>query len=198
MFIVITLLPAVLIAEQASQVPQGKVLESLVFKSEILSEEVKYSIYLPAGYDSSTRRYPVVYLLHGGGGNEISWIQWGEVDLAADRGIATRKIPPMIIVMPNAKLTRYINDSKTKVRYEDMFIQELIPYIDKTYRTRTHKRYRGIAGQSMGGYGSLLIAMRHPNLFTACPAFSTWIPAEGSKYYRKEYDLLQMARTLPE
>ena len=152
---------------------QGKVLEDQVFESDILDWDVNYSIYLPPDYDSSARRYPVVYLLHGGTDDETAWVQFGEVNAAADRAIADREIPPMIIVMPNAKLTRYINDYHGKDRYEDMFITEFIPYIDKTYRTRTKKEYRGISGLSMGGYGSLIMAMRHPELFTACAAFSS-------------------------
>jgi enterochelin esterase-like enzyme len=193
----VALLPSVLIAQQTSQFPQGKVLESLVFESKILSQEVKYSIYLPADYDISNRKYPVVYLLHGGSDTEISWIQWGEVNLTADRAIASRRIPPMIIVMPTAKGSRYNNNFGNNVRYEDMFIQEFIPYVDKTYRTRTDKRYRGIAGQSMGGYGSLSLAMRHPNLFTACSAFSSWIPTEESRDFNKEHNPIYLAKTLP-
>lgn len=103
-------------------------------KSGILGRDVNYAVYLPPDYETSGRRYPVVYLLHGYTDDESGWIQFGKVNLAADRAIAAREIPPMIIVMPDGGATFYINDCQDKVRYEDMFIQELIPHIDKTYR----------------------------------------------------------------
>jgi S-formylglutathione hydrolase FrmB len=78
----------------------------------------------------------------------------------------------MIIVMPNGGQTWYINDYQNKIRYEDMFVQELIPHIDSTFRTRTQREYRGIGGLSMGGFGSLTLAMHHPDLFGSCAALS--------------------------
>ncbi len=152
--------------------PSGKVLEGLSMKSKILPYSVNYSIYLSPDYDASTRRYPVVYLLHGYSDQEWAWVQFGEVQAAADRAIAAREIPPMIIVMPDGKVTFYVNDHQGKERWEDMFIQEFIPFIDATYRTRPSKEYRGISGLSMGGYGSLTLSMRYPDLFAACAAFS--------------------------
>ncbi len=153
----------------------GRVIESLSMTSKILSREVKYSVYLPADYETSTRRYPVVYLLHGYTDNETAWVQFGEVNLAADRAIAMREIPPMIIVMPDAGVTWYVNDYKGKERYEDMFFQEFIPFIDGKYRTRPQKEFTGISGLSMGGYGTLLYVFHHPDMFAACVAFSAGV-----------------------
>jgi enterochelin esterase-like enzyme len=150
----------------------GRVLEGLNMPSKILPYAVNYCVYLPAGYETSAQRYPIVYLLHGYSDQEWGWIQFGEVQLAADRAIADREIPPMIIVMPSGKVTFYVNDYTGKDRWEDMFIQEFIPYIDSTYRTRPLKEFRGISGLSMGGYGSLMFSMRHPDTFAACAAFS--------------------------
>lgn len=189
-----------LFAEDANQLfRQGKVLESLGFKSEILGRDVNYSIYLPPDYDTSVRRYPVVYLLHGATDNETAWVQFGEIDRTADRAIASRQIPSMIIVMPDAGLTWYINDYQNKVRYEDMFIDEFIPYIDKHYRTRPQKEYRGISGLSMGGYGALIMSMRHPDLFTACAAFSAGVFTDEQWIARnfKEYNLADVYGPLP-
>lgn len=193
----IVLSSSALIAEETGYFQSGIVMEDLVFDSKILDWDVKYSIYLPPDYYSSARRYPVVYLLHGATDDETAWVQFGEVNLTADRAIASREIPPMIIVMPDAKLTWFINDYQGKTRYEDMLIAEFIPYIDKIYRTRTKKEFRGISGLSMGGYGALITAMRHPDLFTACAAFSsgTWTDEEivtmenkrYEKYYAKLY-----------
>ncbi len=152
--------------------PTGKVMEDLTIQSQILGYEVSYAIYLPPGYDESTQRYPVVYLLHGFSDDESAWIQFGEVAETADRGIANRDIPPMIIVMPDAKVTWYVNDKAGKNRYEDMAMREMIPYIDSHYRTRTGKQFRAVAGLSMGGYGSLMWSLHHPEMFVACAAYS--------------------------
>ena len=143
--------------------PSGKVLEDLSMQSKILPYSVNHCVYLPPGYDESTRNYPVVYLLHGYSDKEWGWVQFGEIQQAADRAIAERIIPPMIIVMPDGKVTFYSNDYKGEDRWEDMFIQEFIPYIEKNYRTRPEKGFRGISGLSMGGFGSLMFAMRYPD-----------------------------------
>jgi len=156
----------------ADDAPLGQILEGLNLPSAILGRDVAYAVYLPPGYAASTQRYPVVYLLHGYTDNESGWIQFGEIQLAADRAIADREIPPMIIVMPDGGITFYINDAAGKVRYEDMFVQEFIPYIDKTYRTRPNREFRGVAGLSMGGWGTLVYSLRHPDLFAAGAAFS--------------------------
>ena len=177
-FVFIVLFLFTVNAQQSSaplQFPQGQALESLVLKSKLLNDDVKYCIYLPSDYETSTRRYPVVYLLHGYSDDETGWVQFGEANLIADEAIANREIPPMIIVMPDAKVTWYMNDSENKFPYEDMFIKELIPHIDATYRTRTKKEFRGISGLSMGGFGSLMLSMRNSDMFTACAAFSAGV-----------------------
>ena len=155
----------------------GIVKENLWLESKLLGQNVNYSIYLPSDYETSSRRYPTVYLLHGFTDNETAWIQFGEVNLAADRAIAAREIPPMIIVMPDAGITWYINDYANKKPFEDMFFQELIPFIDKTYRTRPKKEFRAVAGLSMGGWGSLVYALKHPSVFAACVPFSAGVYA---------------------
>ncbi len=171
---VITIL-ILLISIHLSNAQHGKVIEGLSMTSEILKDSVNFSIYLPPDYDTSKRSYPVVYLLHGYTDNETAWVQFGEVNRILDRDIASGKIPPMIVVMPDAGVTWYINDHDGKVRYEDMFVKEFLPYVESSYRTRTQKRYRGIAGLSMGGYGSFLFALKYPNLFTACAPLSAAI-----------------------
>ncbi|WP_460974532.1 alpha/beta hydrolase [Spirosoma knui] len=160
--------------------PQARLLESLVLNSSLLNRAVKYSIFLPPDYYTSNRRYPVVYLLHGYGDDETGWIQFGEADRITDEKIKSGELPPMIIVMPNAGASWYINDYQNKVRYEDMFVQELIPHIDSMFRTRTQREYRAVAGLSMGGSGSLTLAMHHPELFSACAALSAGIRTDES------------------
>jgi enterochelin esterase-like enzyme len=141
-------------------------------KSDILAGDRKYAIYLPPGYDTSSRSYPVLYLLHGAGDDQTGWLQFGEVQSIADKAIQAGTATPMIIVMPDANTGRrgYFNDPLGEWRYEDFFFQEFLPYIEKTYRAKTEKRYRAIAGLSMGGGGTFMYALHHPELFAAaCP-----------------------------
>jgi S-formylglutathione hydrolase FrmB len=151
---------------------QGIVKEKQVIKSAILNKEVHYSIYLPSDYNTSERAYPVTYLLHGYGDADDGWIQFGEINRLADEGIATGKMPPMIIVTPDGFTSFYINSADGAMNYEDFFIKELIPHIEKTYKVKAERKYRGIAGLSMGGYGALIYALKYPNLFTAAAPLS--------------------------
>jgi S-formylglutathione hydrolase FrmB len=152
---------------------QGKVVESLKFQSNLVSYPVKYSIYLPPGYETSERSYPVLYLLHGYSDDETGWIQFGEANFIADKGIANGDFTPCIIVMPDGKVTWYSNSYNGKDPWEDMFIKEFIPFIEKEYRIRAKKEFRAIAGLSMGGYGALTLAMRNSELFSSCVAMSS-------------------------
>lgn len=163
-----------------AQFSRGFVKEGLIIDSKILGKKVEYTIYLPFDYETSNRFYPVTYLLHGLGDDDMGWIQFGEAHLIADEGIATREFPPMIIVMPDGGTSFYINNFDNTLRYEDFFIQEFIPFIEKNYRIRTEKRYRGIAGLSMGGFGTLNFALKYPDKFSACVAFSAALFSEES------------------
>lgn len=150
----------------------GKVLDSESLPSKILGGTRKYAVYLPPDYESSKRSYPVLYLLHGAGDDQTGWVQFGEVLNITDKAIANGTATPMIIVMPDAKTGQmgYFNNIKNDWRYEDFFFEEFIPYIEKTYRIKSEKRYRAVAGLSMGGGGSFMYALHHPELFSsACP-----------------------------
>ncbi|MFO7847196.1 MAG: alpha/beta hydrolase family protein [Balneolaceae bacterium] len=146
--------------------------ESLSVDSSVLGESVNYNIYLPAGYEESNRSYPVLYLLHGYTDNEIGWTQFGEVQQITDEASAGVDVTDMIIVMPDAGVSWYVNNHDGSVNYEDFFTEELIPHVDETYRTRAEKRYRAVAGLSMGGYGTLIMATKHSELFTAAAPLS--------------------------
>ena len=150
----------------------GKVFDDLSLESKLLKMERKYAIYLPPDYETSQRSYPVLYLLHGGGDDQSGWVQFGEVLHIADRAIREGIATPMIIAMPDANTGRrgYTNDATGEWLYEDFFFEEFIPYIEKTYRIRPEKRYRAVAGLSMGGHGTYIYALHHPELFSAaCP-----------------------------
>ncbi len=150
----------------------GKVIDNLVVRSKILGMDRKYAVYLPPDYENSQRSYPVLYLLHGAGDDQTGWVQFGEVLHIADKAIKEGTATPMIIIMPDANTGKrgYFNDIAGKWNYEDFFFQELMPYVEKTYRTKNEKRYRAVAGLSMGGGGSFMYALHHPELFSsACP-----------------------------
>ena len=151
---------------------ESKVFDDLSLKSQILKKEMKFAVYLPSGYETSNRRYPVLYLLHGGGGNHSDWIQLGGMQRITDTAVSEGKSEPMIIVMPDAEQTFYLNHIRGEYQYEDYFFKELIPHVEKTYRIRAEKRFRSIAGLSMGGFGSLLYSLHHPELFNTCYAMS--------------------------
>ena len=152
--------------------PAGKVLETRIVKSAILGKDVRYTVYLPADYESSNRTYPVVYLLHGYSDDNTGWLQFGEINRYADKAIADGIIPPMIIIMPNGDSSWYINSYDGKENYEDFFIKEFMPTIEKTYHVKAEKKYRGVAGLSMGGFGTLSLSLKYPQLFAAAAPLS--------------------------
>ena len=135
---------------------RGKVYDDLSMESRILGMERKYAVYLPPDYETSERSYPVLYLLHGGGDDQTGWIQFGEVLRIADEAIADGTATAMIIVMPDANAGQrgYFNDIKGAWRYEDFFFEEFMPFVEKRYRIKGEKRYRAVAGLSMGGGGT--------------------------------------------
>ena len=154
----------------------GKVFDNLSMKSDILKSERKFAIYLPPDYDTSSRSYPVLYLLHGSGDDQTGWVQFGEVRRIADQAIKEGKATPMIIVMPDANTGArgYFNNINGNWNYEDFFFKELIPYVEKTYRIKQDKRYRAISGLSMGGGGSFMYALHHPEMFSSAAPLSAY------------------------
>ena len=179
----------------------SKVSETLKVKSEILRMDRNYSIYLPPGYGTDDRAYPVLYLLHGSGDDHTGWVQFGQVQHIADRVIAEGKAAPMIIVMPDANepIRGYFNIPDGSYAYEDFFFKELIPHIEKTFRARSERRYRAISGLSMGGGGTIYYALRHPDMFAAAAPMSAttsaWLRTEHKateqqlENFRKAYNL---------
>jgi len=150
----------------------SQVFDNRSVPSKILKSDRKYAIYLPAGYETSQRSYPVLYLLHGATDNHTGWVQFGEVQRIADKAIQDGTATAMIIVMPDGDTGRmgYFNSIGGDWNYEDFFFQEFLPMIEKTYHIKAEKRYRAISGLSMGGGGTFMYALHHPELFSsACP-----------------------------
>jgi enterochelin esterase-like enzyme len=134
------------------------------FRSASMQREVGFCLYLPPGYEKDTqRRYPVIYHLHGAGGNETRSVYSSSV---LHEGILAGKLPEIVMVFPNGgRSTMYQDSGDGRFMAETMMIKELIPHIDATYRTIADRKARCIEGFSMGGRGSTNLAMKHPQLF---------------------------------
>ncbi len=168
LIIILAVIPGLLLAQS------GKVSDNLSLPSKILNGDRKYGIYLPPDYATSERDYPVLYLLHGSGDDQTGWIQFGEVLNIADKAINEGTSTPMIIVMPDANTgTRgYFNNMKGDWLYEDFFFKEFMPFIEKKYRIKKDRRFRAISGLSMGGGGTFMYALHHPELFSSAAPLS--------------------------
>lgn len=215
----ITLLVFLLCLVLSGSAQVSKVYDNLSMTSKILKGERKYAIYLPPGYETSERSYPVLYLLHGGGDDQTGWVQFGEVQHITDKAIAEGKATPMIIVMPDANtgVRGYSNTPDGSWQYEDFFFDEFIPFVEKTYRIKAEKRYRAVAGLSMGGGGSFYFALHRPDLFSAaCPLSASTgpltlddakrfaeranqkaTPAQLEAWY-KRYSALELVNAMPD
>ena len=171
----------------------GKVMDNLTLSSAILGGDRNFSVYLPPDYESSQRSYPVLYLLHGYTDNHTGWVQYGEVLPIADKAIAEGTSTAMIIVMPDADtgIPGYNNNISGTWDYERFFFEELMPHVEDRFRIRKEKRFRAIAGLSMGGGGTFLYALHRPDLFaSACP-LSAWMgpqTAEEMKGFAERED----------
>ena len=148
--------------------------ESTVLQGNFLGDSTtrRVAVYLPPDYDQGTQRYPVVFLLAGYTGrgtmlmNESAWDE--NIQSRLDRLIRTNSIAHMIAVMPDCFTryggSQYINSIGTG-RYQDHIVEELVPWVDRTFRTIPDRNKRAVAGKSSGGYGSLMLGMRHPETF---------------------------------
>lgn len=151
----------------ADALPEG--VTHHTYFSQAMKHDVGYCIYLPPRYaEPSERRYPVIYNLHGAGGNEARTVYNAQV---LHEGIVAGRWPEMIMVFPNGgKATMYQDSADGRFLAETTFIKELIPHIDQQYRTIAARQGRCIEGFSMGGRGSTHLAMKHPELF--CSLFN--------------------------
>lgn len=153
------------------------------YKSALLHTSVRYCVYLPASYSapgSETRKYPVLYLLHGLGGNQQTMAIDGEWDVLRDLR-RDGKVGDFLVVSPDAWDTFYIDSEDGRTLYGEFFLREFMPYIEKTYRVRAARAGRGITGFSMGGYGALRIAFGNPELFGSVSAHSAALVQQPPK-----------------
>jgi S-formylglutathione hydrolase len=176
--------PAAQNAAPAAAPVHGKSLAGNLLKE---SDSPDVSVYLPPSYlTDRTRRFPVVYLLHGYTGTDLSYFGTNQqrlLHVVADRVYTTGAAKEMILVMPNCMNAfggcMYSN-SPTTGFWEDYVADDLVAYMDKNYRTIPRRDARGLAGHSMGGYGTFKIAMKRPDVFSAIYALSSCCLNEGN------------------
>jgi enterochelin esterase-like enzyme len=167
-------------SEQARDVPHG-VVQRLEYQSESINKAREALVYLPPGYDGGTDRYPVLYLLHGAGGDENVWPDRMQANVILDNLIADDELDPFVVVMPHGFTNRIPNDERPrtagayKTDMEEFaidFISDLVPLVESRYRVVADRAHRAIAGNSMGGGQSLAIGLTHPEMFSSVASFS--------------------------
>ena len=174
---------------KVNDVPHGTV-SKVWYDSPSLGMDRRLTVYTPAGYETSGKRYPVFYLLHGMGGDENAWSELGRATQILDNLIAQSKAEPMIVVMTNGNAALEAAPGESSLGWEtqptfqlpktmegsfETHFPEVVKFIDKNYRTKAHKKSRAIAGLSMGGFHSLHISKQYPDMFNYVGLFSAAI-----------------------
>ncbi|MEM6677522.1 MAG: alpha/beta hydrolase family protein [Pseudomonadota bacterium] len=158
----------------------GDLRQDLSIESAALGRPLPYSLYLPDAAADPTRRFPVVYLLHGYNGGQYEWARGGRIEAMLDAMIAAGEIPPLIVVMPEAGTSWYVDSAQFGGQgdYETAITEDLVAAIDAAWPTRPTAHHRAIAGNSMGGHGALRLAMLRPDVFVATAGLSPaiWRP----------------------
>ena len=156
-------------------VPHGAV-AAVTYPSTALRRVRRMHVYTPPGYELGTGRFPVLYLLHGAGDADDSWTSVGRAGFILDNLIAAKKAKPMIVVMPaghTSQTTGGRGGLPQGDEFEQDFVKDIMPYVEKTYRVIADRPHRAIAGLSMGGMQTLNIAIPHLDQFTDVGVFSS-------------------------
>jgi enterochelin esterase family protein len=179
-------------AERRS-VPHGEI-RQVWYQSSTLGTERRMHVYTPPGYDGSRERYPVFYLLHGGGDEDSGWSTIGRAGFILDNLLAEKKARPMIVVMPNGSLPRPTNlppptpgappDPAVTAALQDRFTNELmkdiVPVVEKNFRVLTGRETRAIAGLSMGGGQTTRVIVSYPDQFAYVGVWSAGVNPQTS------------------
>lgn len=166
--------------EDNKAVPHGEVRE-VWYSSNTLNMMRRMHVYTPPGYEKGNTKYPVFYLLHGGGDDDSGWNTIGRSGFILDNLIAAGKAKPMIVVMPNGSMPlppmNGMPNAQMMNQLRDLFsselLKEVMPHVEKNYRTLTNAENRAIAGLSMGGFQTLDVTLTHPELFNYVGVFSS-------------------------
>ncbi|MBR4995062.1 MAG: endo-1,4-beta-xylanase Z [Alistipes sp.] len=159
------------------------------YKSSTMNTTRRMHIWTPAGYNASGKKLPVLYLIHGGGDNDASWPGVGKAGDILDNLLAEGKIKEMIVVMPDG--------SMPTDKFADELVKDIIPYIQKNYRTKTDAANRAIAGLSMGGLETMESFMAYPDMFGYINVMSSgWFANNREMYANGEKRLREIASTL--
>lgn len=169
-------------------VPHGAVAQ-VYYKSSTMATTRRMHIWTPAGYNASTDKLPVLYLIHGGGDNDASWPGVGKAGDILDNLLAEGKMVPMVVVMPDGSISTE--------KFPDELTKDIIPYIEKNYRVKTDAANRALAGLSMGGLETLDSFMAHPDMFGYINVMSSgWFANNKEMYEKGEARLREIAATL--
>lgn len=168
------------------QLSGGSRVEFRSFSSSSLGQEAEYSVLIPARYDQETRNYPVIYFLHGMFNDHTSWAteRYGLIPAQIEKLMVDGKIPPSLVVIPDAGNSFYTNSIDGTGRYEDFICQDIIQEIERNFRVSSARENRSVGGVSMGGYGALKIALKRPLEFGSTVGISPIVllgdnPSEG-------------------
>lgn len=171
------------------EIPQGTIVQPLY--QNYLEADKRMHVYLPAGYRAnSEQRYPVLYLNHGGGDDDSAWLSKGSAAAILDNLIAAGKAKPMIVVMPNTKACVSAIPQKDDACSQE-FVKDIVPYIDANYRTKADRKYRALAGLSMGGFVVMHTGFQHLETFSELYVFSSGhINAAGLEKFQELFGAL--------
>jgi enterochelin esterase-like enzyme len=173
-------------------VPHGEICIKRYY-STVFNGWRQFYIYKPAGYDVHiNEKYPVLYILHGGGEDERGWATQGKTDLILDNLIAAQKAKPMLVVMPDGNVSVQGFGENTLRMFEREMKQCIIPFVERNYRTETGPSSRALAGLSMGGLQTLYVGMNNTDLFSYLGIFSSgWIMPTQQKLAGAQYDFMK-------
>jgi enterochelin esterase-like enzyme len=178
---------------KVKDVPHGEIGIKRYY-STVFNAWRQFYIYKPAGYDVNVNeKYPVLYILHGGGEDERGWASQGKTDLILDNLIADKKAKPMLIVMPDGNVTGQQGFGENTLRmFERELKQCVIPFVEKNYRAQSDPKNRALAGLSMGGIQTLFVGINNLDIFPNLGVFSSgWIMPSQNDLANKQYDFIK-------
>jgi len=180
-------------------VPHGDV-RIKKYYSKVTNSWRQFYVYTPPGYDDNTnKKYPVLYILHGGGEDERGWATQGKTDLILDNLIAENRVKPMLVVMPDGNFGSggLAGFNEIVLRsFENELKQSLIPFVEKNYRAETDAKNRALAGLSMGGLQTLYAGIKNTNMFAYLGVFSSGWFANRPELANPQYDFMKANATI--